>query len=95
MCYIESMTAIINGLNLGPVMAEDLASIGVYSIEKLREMGLEEVYELLIERFPNRLNMNCLVSLYGAIHELDWRKVDQTTKKQLMNYNDKLKKIYK
>jgi DNA transformation protein len=63
------------GLNLGPKTTEELASIGIKSLAQLKRMGWEKAMLRLIAKFPERLNLNMISGMIGAIAGKDWRKL--------------------
>jgi len=60
---------------MGPITAAELRSIGIDSVEKVRDMGWREVFLLWIEACPERINLNAAVSLVGAERGVSWLKV--------------------
>ncbi|MCB0366937.1 MAG: TfoX/Sxy family DNA transformation protein [Bdellovibrionaceae bacterium] len=76
----KSLTPIADARNLGPVTADELASIGILSLEEMIDMGWEEVCIRYVEAYPERLNLNAFTAIIGAIENQDWRKVDSATK---------------
>ena len=78
-------------MNIGKEMANKLISDGIGSSEKLIEMGAKDAFLKLKQKYPNV----CLVHLYtleGAIHETEYNRLSEDTKKELKEFSDFLKK---
>lgn len=88
------MTPIDQAKNLGPTMAYEFNQCGFKSLEDLVSHGVEESFLSLIEHFPNRVNLNCLCAIYGAVHDMDWRQVPEEEKSKLKSFLAKTKKLY-
>lgn len=67
---IESMR------NLGPRSAQQLASVGINTIEKFRAMGSVEAYVKLVRGCSN-VGMNMLWALEGALTNTHWEAVQR------------------
>jgi hypothetical protein len=74
------MTKLAKARNLGPQSGAELESIGIKSLEQLREIGWEDACTRWAERYPARVNLNAFASVIGAIHDLDWREIDPALK---------------
>jgi hypothetical protein len=68
--------------NLGPVCGAELRSLGLNTVEQLKNIGWEKVFYRWVERYPNRINLNALVALMAAVTEQDWRKIDPDLKSE-------------
>lgn len=89
------MTPIENAKNIGPVVGSELRECGIKHLEDLIELGLEESFYQLVLKFPERLNLNCIVAMYGAVENMDWREIDPEVKERLKKYLEKLRKLHK
>jgi hypothetical protein len=65
---------------LGPTCGPELASIGIETVEDLRELGWEEACVRWAEAFPLRLNANAFAGIVAAIEDVDWRDLDPAWK---------------
>lgn len=77
--------------NIGKEMATKLTTVGIESSEKLIEVGAKNAFLKLKQKYPNV----CLVHLYaleGAIHDIEFNKLSENTKKELKEFSDFLKK---
>lgn len=73
-------TPIEEGKNLGPLTGIELRSIGVETVEQLKRLGWEDVFQKLIQMYPQRCNLNMIYSLAGAVHDLPRRQLDPDLK---------------
>ncbi|MAF90865.1 MAG: TfoX/Sxy family DNA transformation protein [Bdellovibrionota bacterium] len=89
------MIKIENARNIGPITAAELKIVGLDSLQKLREVGAEEAFLLVIEKFPERLNLNFLYALFGSCRELDWRDISIEDRNALEQFLAKTKKQLK
>jgi DNA transformation protein and related proteins len=70
--------------NIGKVTQERLNSIGVYTLEDLRETGVLETYRLLKAAYKERVTLNALWSLEAALLGIDWRAIPEQRKAELL-----------
>ena len=75
---------------LGPVTSPELASIGIQTVEEMRELGWEEVCMRWVEAFPLRLNLNAFHGVQAAIEGIDWRDLDADSKRRARQLRDRL-----
>ena len=72
--------------NLGPACEQDLNAAGITTAGELRALGAEEAFvKMLLARKDQGRSTKCcnasyLYALYGAIHDVDWRKVPEAQK---------------
>ncbi|MEC9281552.1 MAG: TfoX/Sxy family DNA transformation protein [Bdellovibrionota bacterium] len=85
------MIDIENAKNIGPITAAELKNVGVKSLQKLKEIGAEEAFQLVIDQYPERLNFNFLLALSGACNDLDWREIPAKEKESLKIFIKKIK----
>ncbi len=77
-------------MNIGKEMEKKLKSVGIASSEELIGTGAKDAFLKLKQKYPNV----CLVHLYtleGAIHNTDYNKLSEDTKKELKEFSDFLK----
>lgn len=77
---------------LGPTCDPELASLGLETVEDLRELGWEEVCVRWAEAFPLRLNLNAFYGVVAAIEGVDWRELDDGWKRRVRALRDRLAK---
>lgn len=80
--FEPGQTPIEEAKNIGPASGADLRSVGINTVEKLKNLGWEEAFRKLCEVHPHRLNLNMATSLAGAVTETDWKKVDPGLKRE-------------
>lgn len=85
------MSELTSMMNIGKEMAKKLISVGIGSSEELIDAGAKEAFFKLKQKYPNV----CLVHLYaleGAIHDTDYNRLSEESKKELKEFSDFLKK---
>lgn len=68
----------------------ELASIGIRTVEEMRDLGWEEVCIRWVEAFPLRLNLNAFHGVLAAIEAIDWRDLDDGSKRRARQLRDRL-----
>ena len=86
-----SRTPVAKARNLGPVTGRELNSVGIYSLEQLRQLGWEEACLRWIRLFPGRLNRNAFSALLGALEDVDWRSLSPTQQLEVERLVHKLR----
>jgi DNA transformation protein len=79
------------GLNLGPKTTNELASIGIKTMDHLKAKGWTSVFLSLIEKFPDRLNLNMAAGLIGAVLDVHWQDIPESEKKKAKDLIKSLK----
>ena len=69
--------------NLGKASQQWLHDIGITTVEELQASGVIDTYIRLKLRYPEKITLNMLYGLYGAIHNLDWREITPEIKAEL------------
>ena len=77
--------------NLGPVSESMLNQAGILTAEELLKEDPVDTF-VLLRLFGFRVNKNMLWALYGAVNDVDWRKIDEATKKNLEEQLESLEK---
>lgn len=73
--------------NLGPACQRDLNAAGIFTLEELTEIGAQAAFVQMLEARKARgisgkcCNAAYLYAIYGAIHDIDWRKIPEAKKK--------------
>jgi hypothetical protein len=67
---------------MGPITAGELVSIGIDTVEKVREMGWPEAFLLWVEAYPERLNINAAVGLAAAEEGVPWKSLSAKEKER-------------
>ena len=85
------MSELTSMMNIGREMKKKLISVGIESSEELIETGAKDAFLKLKQKYPNL----CLLHLYtleGAIHNTEYNRLSENTKKELKEFSDFLKK---
>lgn len=85
------MSELTSMMNIGKEMAKKLISVGIGSSEELIDAGAKKAFFKLKQKYPNV----CLVHLYaleGAIHDTEYNRLSEESKKELKEFSDFLKK---
>lgn len=69
--------------NLGKASQQWLQEIGITTLEELQASGVADTYIRLKLRYPDKIALNMLYGLYGAIHDIDWRDIPPEVKAEL------------
>ncbi|MCI8300869.1 MAG: TfoX/Sxy family protein [Lachnospiraceae bacterium] len=85
------MSELTSLMNIGKEMERKLISVGIESPEELIKTGAKDAFLKLKQKYPNI----CLVHLYtleGAIHDTEYNRLSEDTKKELKEFSNFLKK---
>ncbi len=85
------MSELTSLMNIGKEMERKLISVGIESPEELIRTGAKDAFLKLKQKYPNI----CLVHLYtleGAIHDTEYNRLSEDTKKELKEFSNFLKK---
>lgn len=77
--------------NLGPASGKLLRQVGVENLEQLRREGWEVVFDRLVRKFPESLNLNMAMALLGAIEDCDWRVLPPVLKREARAFVNNLR----
>jgi DNA transformation protein and related proteins len=69
--------------NIGPQTATWLESIGVKTLEDIETLGVVEVYERLKLAYPEKVSLNAMWALQGAILDIPWNQLPESMKEKL------------
>lgn len=92
MSYIDGVTPIEQARALGPTVGAELRRIGISTKEELLEIGWQEAWVRLIERYPGRLNRNCAYGLAAAVLDIDWRQLPPGVKQEIATLAQQLRR---
>ncbi|MBY0422107.1 MAG: TfoX/Sxy family protein [Parvularculaceae bacterium] len=77
------MTRIRDLLNLGPVMEERLAAVGVDTAEEMARIGAVECWRRLRFAHGKQVTLIALYAMDAAIDGVDWRSLGEDRKAAL------------
>jgi DNA transformation protein len=69
--------------NIGPQSATWLESVGIKSTDDFFEVGVEEAYRKVRAAYPEKVSLNMLYALQGALLDLPWNELPEEMKSQL------------
>lgn len=69
--------------NLGPKSREWLASVGVYSLEDVANLGVVETYKRVKAAYPEKVTLNLLWGLQAALLGIRWDELPPDIKSEL------------
>ncbi len=69
------MASLISLRNIGPKSAQWLKAVGIQTAEDLSEVGAVEAYHRTKEAFPDKVSLNMLYALQGALLDLPWNEL--------------------
>ena len=83
--------------NLGPACERDLNSVGIFTAQDLFKVGIEMAFIMLLRGRVARglstfgCNAAFLYAMYGAVHDLDWRKIPAAKKNEFKKWTAQLR----
>lgn len=80
--YEVGKTPIEVGKNLGPTTGNELRSIRIDTVEKLKAMGWEKAFVRWIELYPYRLKVVVACVLIGAVEDCKYHEIDPELKSE-------------
>ena len=69
--------------NIGPKSAEWLESVGIRTREDLSKLGAVEAYRRVKAAQPDRVSLNMLYALQGALLDIHWNHIAQEMRDEL------------
>lgn len=70
--------------NIGPKTREWLASVGIHTLTDVEALGAVEAYLRLKAAFPERVSLNALWGLQGALMGIAWNQIPEDIKQDLL-----------
>jgi DNA transformation protein and related proteins len=70
--------------NIGTKTLDWLNQVGVYTLEDVEELGVLEVYRRLKHAFPDKVTLNALWGLQGAVLGISHTQLPQAMKDDLL-----------
>ena len=69
--------------NMGPKSSEWLASVGIYTLGDVAQLGVVESYKRVKAAYPNKVSLNMLWGLQAALLDLPWSELPPDIKEEL------------
>jgi hypothetical protein len=86
-------TPLIEGRNIGPVMAQEFKRLGIHTVEQFWELGWKEACLLWVERFPSRINLNAFRSVVGAVYGVEYNRIPPDEDADVRRTVDELRRV--
>ena len=83
--------------NLGPACEKDFNAVGIETAGEIVALGTEDAFvQMLLGRKAVGRSAKCcnatyLYAIYGAIHDIDWRKLPERKKEQFKSFAQQLR----
>ena len=74
--------------NIGEVTAGWLESIGIHDSQDLEGIGAVEAYRRVKAAYPERVSLNCLYALQGALLDIHWNTLPPQLREDLRGQAD-------
>jgi hypothetical protein len=71
--------------NIGPKSSEWLASVGIYSLDDVADIGVVEAYLRVKSAYPDKVSLNLLYGLQAALLDIPWNELPPDIKAELKN----------
>ena len=69
--------------NIGPKSSEWLASVGVYTLDDVVNLGVVETYKRVKAAYPEKVSLNLLYGLQATLLDLPWNELPPDIKEEL------------
>lgn len=69
--------------NMGPKSSEWLASVGIYNLDDVANLGVVETYLRVKAAYPEKVSLNLLYGLQAALLDLPWQALPAEIKNDL------------
>lgn len=77
-------TPMERAVNIGPVLSERLSSVGVDTLEQLKQLGALQAWELIADKTPGEECVHTLLALEGAIRAVRWTAISRPERDRLL-----------
>ncbi|HEV2640588.1 MAG TPA: TfoX/Sxy family DNA transformation protein [Actinocrinis sp.] len=77
-------TPVDRAVNIGPVLSDRLRSVGIGTLEQLKQQGSLAVWRLIADKTPEEESTHTLLALEGAIRSTRWTALDQSDRDRLL-----------
>lgn len=77
-------TPMHRAVNIGPVLSERLSSVGIDTLEQLKQLGALQAWALIADKTPGEECVHTLLALEGAIRAVRWTAISRTERDRLL-----------
>lgn len=78
-------TPMERAVNIGPVLSRRLSSVGVKTLEQLKQLGSLQAWRLIADQTPAEERVHTLLALEGAIRAVRWTALSQAERDRLLD----------
>ena len=71
-------------VNIGPVLSERLRSVGIDTLEQLKQLGSLQVWSMIADQTPGEECVHTLLALEGAIRSVRWTAISRPERDRLL-----------
>lgn len=72
-------------VNIGPVLSERLRSVGIDTLEQLKQLGSLHAWSMIADQTPGEECVHTLLALEGAIRATRWTAIGQSERNRLLD----------
>jgi DNA transformation protein len=72
-------------VNIGPVLSERLRSVGIDTLEQLKQLGSLNAWSMIADQTPGEECVHTLLALEGAIRATRWTAISQAERTRLLD----------
>lgn len=77
------MASLVSLRNIGPKSAQWLKSVGIQTVEDFYKVGVVESYRRAKSAYPEKVSVNMLYALQGALLDIPWNELPADMKEKL------------
>ena len=77
-------TPMERAVNIGPVLSERLGSVGIETLEQLKQFGALQAWQLIAAQTPGEECVHTLLALEGAIRAVRWTAIGRHERDRLL-----------
>jgi DNA transformation protein len=77
-------TPMDRAVNIGPVLSQRLGSVGVETLEQLKQIGALQAWQLIADKTPGEECVHTLLALEGAIRAVRWTAISRGERDRLL-----------
>lgn len=77
-------TPMDRAVNIGPVLSRRLGTVGIDSLEQLKQLGALRAWQLIADKTPGEESVHTLLALEGAIRSVRWTALSRQDRDRLL-----------
>jgi DNA transformation protein len=71
-------------VNIGPVLSDRLHTVGIETLEQLKQLGALRAWALIADKTPEEERVHTLLALEGAIRSVRWTAISRHERDRLL-----------